>query len=288
LTVAGAALILFASTGCATRLPPPVPVAHGPGEVRVVAVDGAPVVWEEPDRPSTEDPERVILQANRVARVQPTREAFERGMQRFTFREHSVYEVRAAPEEWTVIELSPGEKLKHAILADTVRWTYVESEAGEGDGMRKVFMLQPHQPHLKNSLVITSNWGLKRIALRSHPSLYLASVSWVYPDRKKVVKPLRPASATRYTLRVLADPEPPWMVRRVWDDGVKTYMVFDERMTVTERPSVYVRSAQGLEPVNEVQKGHTFEIPRLARAWQVQVGDEDEGQVIRIDAVEEK
>ena len=145
-------LTVLALAGCATHgTPPPVialdeppvvaetvPVAS-PAPVNVVTIpEPLPLpghlkaiedrsIKLEPASPATR-----IAQANREARMAPTRDGFINAIQVWPYSDGALYQVYASPGRVTLILLQPGERLIDMSAGDTVRWIVGDSMSGSG------------------------------------------------------------------------------------------------------------------------------------------------------------
>ena len=144
-------------------------------------------------RPTLQDRVGAAMEA---ARIQPARTGFINAIQVFPFTEGALYQVYAKPGQVTDIALQEGEQLVGSgpvASGDTVRWMIGDTVSGIGPSARVHILVKPVRPDIATNLVINTDRRTYHLELRANPSVYMASVSWTYPQDQLIA--LRQARA---------------------------------------------------------------------------------------------
>jgi P-type conjugative transfer protein TrbG len=301
--------------GCTTWKPPAihydniptqaVEVADPPKPVQIVEI---PKLLPLPDqlKPLAEtkllaearNPRVRVDNANKAARVQPTRADYINAVQVYPFSDGALYQVYAAPGEVTDVSLEAGEQLVGTgpvAAGDTVRWVIGDTESGTGSTKRVHILLKPTQAELTTNLVINTDRRTYHLELRSMAKTYMASVSFAYPldqlialratnQSAETAQPLDRgidvnALAFRYSLQ---GDNPPWRPLRAFDDGKHVYIEFPSGVGQGEMPPLWVIGAQGGgELVNYRVRGAYMIVDRLFAAAELRLGAGPQ-QIVRI------
>ncbi|HSV80380.1 MAG TPA: P-type conjugative transfer protein TrbG [Ramlibacter sp.] len=311
-----AVAMLCALTACATKpVPAPeirldepieaVPAPEPPAPMEVVAIPqplplpeqlklmpDAIEYWPRPEAASV--PDRVE-QANKEARVTPTREGYVNAIQVWPYSEGALYQLYASPGRVTVITLQQGEELVTVSAGDTVRWIVGDTASGTGAGLRVNILVKPTRSGLKTNLVITTNRRTYLLELSSTERTWMASASWDYPaDRMLALqKQAQRAEAaapvdTGMTLERLkfryeiTGGSPAWRPLRAFDDGEKVYIQFPGGIAQGELPPMFVIGAQGDgQLVNYRFRSPYYIVDRMFGAAELRLGT-DKSQIVRI------
>jgi len=301
--------------GCATWKPPAIQYDNTPKQAVVVADPPRPVQIVEipkllplPDqlKPLAEtkslaearNPRVRVDDANRAARVQPTRADYINAVQIYRFSDGALYQVYAAPGEVTDVILEAGEQLvgTGAVAAgDTVRWVIGDTESGTGSTKRVHILLKPTQADLATNLVINTDRRTYHLELRSVAKTYMASVSFAYPldqlialratnQSAETAQPLDKGidvNALTFRYGIQGD-NPPWRPLRAFDDGKHVYIEFPSGIGQGEMPPLWVIGAQGSgELVNYRVRGAYMIVDRLFAAAELRLGA-DPQQIVRL------
>lgn len=309
--------IVLALAGCATQGKPaprisldePVQAQPLPEPPKPIAVVEVPQVLPMPAQmkplpgaannqtsPEPADEKRRVTQANREARMPPTRDGYINAIQVWPYSEGALYQVYAAPGRVTVIGLQEGEELVTVAAGDTVRWIVGDTFSGAGDALRVSVLVKPIRSNLKTNLIITTNRRTYLIELTSTEKAWMASVSWDYPkDRMLALQ--RQARAAQVSAPVdtglslerirfryaISGSNPPWLPLRAFDDGEKVYIQFPTGIAQGELPPMFVIGAQGDgQLVNYRFRSPYYIVDRLFGAAELRLG-EDKGDVVRIE-----
>ncbi|UTM01086.1 P-type conjugative transfer protein TrbG [Alcaligenes sp. NLF5-7] len=314
-------LTVLALAGCATHgTPPPVialdeppvvaetvPVAP-PAPVNVVTIpEPLPLpgqlkaIEDRSIKPEPASPATRIAQANREARMAPTRDGFINAIQVWPYSDGALYQVYASPGRVTLILLQPGERLIDMSAGDTVRWIVGDSMSGSGQSARANLQIKPVRPGLKTNLVVTTDRRIYLLELTSTESAWMASVSWDYPqDRLDALKAQDEASRLttpmaaglsvdqlRFRYEVTGD-APPWRPLRAFDDGQKVYIQFPAGIAQGDLPPLFmVGPDSDLQLVNHRYQAPYYIVDRLFGAVELRLGG-DRAQAVRISRTDGK
>lgn len=248
------------------------------------------------NRPTLRDRVGAAMEA---ARVQPERTGFINAIQVFPYTEGALYQIYAKPGQVTDIALQEGEQLVGSgpvASGDTVRWMIGDTVSGSGPLARVHILVKPVRPDIATNLVINTDRRTYHLELRANPSVYMASVSWNYPQDELIA--LRQARADaigaapvaagidlstlnfRYTIdgdRV------DWRPLRAFDDGVRVFIEFPESITQGELPPLFVIGTKGeAELVNYRVSGRYMIVDRLFAQAELRLGGRKGQQTVRI------
>lgn len=220
------------------------------------------------------------------------------GMRVFDWSPGRVFEVRAAPLRVTTLTLGPGEDLVSKAAGDTVRWQIGEAASGEGAARRTHVLLKPLQRGLETNLVLTTSRRVYFINLKSvGAESFNPSVTWDAaalsagdpvtgegqapgraPDR--VVEPQGPIDV-RYRIEPRGR-RARWIPASVFNDGQRTFIIFDRDLHIDEAPALFVIAPDGdAQMVSYRQSGAMFIVDRVFEHGELRLGDR-RPQVVRI------
>ncbi len=237
--------------------------------------------------------------AMEAARVQPERTGFINAIQVFPYTEGALYQVYAKPGQVTDIALQEGEQLVGSgpvASGDTVRWMIGDTVSGTGPASRVHILVKPVRPDIATNLVINTDRRTYHLELRANPSVYMASVSWTYPQDELIA--LRRARAeaigaapvaagmdlSTLNFRYAIDGDrPDWRPLRAFDDGVRVFIEFPESIAQGELPPLFVIGAKGEdELVNYRVSGRYMIVDRLFARAELRLGGRKGQQSVRI------
>jgi len=265
-------------------VPQPLPL---PGQLKPVEEKS---VAAEPANPAPR-----VEQANREARMAPTRDGFINAIQTWPYTDGALYQVYASPGRVTLIQLQLGEKLIDVSAGDTVRWIVGDSSSGSGATLRPNLQVKPVKSGLKTNLVVTTDRRIYLLELTSTDAAWMASVSWSYPqDEMAELKKRNEAaqSTTALTPGVsveqlhfrydITGDTPPWRPLRAFDDGQKLYVQFPAGIAQTDLPPLFLVGPDGSPVlVNYQFRPPYYVVDRLAGAVELRLGG-DNAKVVRI------
>jgi type IV secretion system protein VirB9 len=151
----------------------------------------------------------------------------------------------------TDVILQPGEAVTGVHPGDPVRWTFVPSKSGSGDGEQIHVLIKPLMADISTNLVINTDRRTYQLDLMSNAVDFIPSVSFSYPadslkewdsfiaNKRKELKNIE-ISTSGYSINpedlhlnyeIRGADSLRWKPVRVWDDGVKTYIQFKQGAT---------------------------------------------------------
>lgn len=237
--------------------------------------------------------------ANEAARVEPERSTFVNAIQQYPYTEGALYQVYAKPGRVTDIALQEGEQLVGSgpvASGDTVRWLIGDTVSGVGPAVRVHILVKPVRPDIATNLVINTDRRTYHLELRANPLVYMASVSWTYPQDELIALRRAHAEAERaapiaagldpaslnfsYTLE---GDRPDWRPLRVFDDGTRVFIEFPASVAQGELPPLFVIGAKGeAELVNYRVAGRYMIVDRLFQAAELRLGARKGQQKVQI------
>ena len=237
--------------------------------------------------------------ANVAARVQPEGEQFINAIQNYAWAPGALYQVYAAPGQVTDIALQEGEQLVGAgpvAAGDTVRWLIGDTVSGRGATARVHILVKPVRSDITTNLVINTDRRTYHIELRANPSVYMASVSWTYPEdelialqqaqdaeaRAAPIAASIPIEALNFAYRLSGD-RPAWRPLRVFDDGRQTFIEFPESVAQGQMPPLFgLGEGNQAELLNYRVSGRFMIVDRLLERAELRLGDRRSQQRVEI------
>lgn len=240
-------------------------------------------------RSPASDPEGQVGAANDAARIQPEDAGFENAIQRYAYSEGALFQIYAKPGQVTDIALQEGEKLVGpgpVAAGDTVRWMIGDTLSGSGATQRVHILVKPTRPDITTNLVINTDRRTYHLELRANSRVYMASVSWSYPQDELIALRQAEADAARaapivggftienlnFDYRISGD-RPDWRPLRVFDDGRRTLVEFPPDIAQGQMPPFFVIGEEGeAELVNYRVNGRYLIVDRLFRKAELRLG----------------
>jgi type IV secretion system protein VirB9 len=237
--------------------------------------------------------------ANTAARVEPYEQGFVNAIQQYPYTEGALYQVYAKPGQVTDIALQEGEQLVGAgpvASGDTVRWMIGDTLSGSGPATRVHILVKPIRADITTNLVINTDRRTYHLELRANPSVYMASVSWTYPQDELIALRQARAEAERsapvaagmdlssLNFRYGIDGDKPeWRPLRAFDDGVRVFIEFPESVAQSELPPLFVIGSKGeAQLVNYRFSGRYMIVDRLFARAELRLGGRKGQQKVRI------
>lgn len=284
-------------------IPVPLPL---PGQLKPLPQASAPprsVGASGRSRPSQRPPaprDRVGA-ANNAARIEPYEQGFVNAIQQYPYTEGALYQVYAKPGQVTDIALQEGEQLVGpgpVASGDTVRWIIGDTVSGSGAGSRVHILVKPTRSDIATNLVINTDRRTYHLELRANPSVYMASVSWTYPQDELIAlrqahteaERIAPVAAgmelSRLNFRYEIDGDKAeWRPLRAFDDGVRVFIQFPESIAQGELPPLFVIGSKGeAELVNYRFSGRYLIVDRLFARAELRLGARKGQKKVRIAA----
>ena len=232
--------------------------------------------------------------ANRAAVRQPQSAFFLGAGQVYPWTEGALYQLYAAPEQISDIELQAGENLVSIAAGDTARWIIGDTASGSGVSRRTHGLVKPVAPGIRTNLVIATDRRIYHVAAASTVRTAMATISWTYPQesmtivRSSVAPPPAPVAEPglavedlNFGYRIEGD-NAAWRPVRAFDDGHQTFIEFPPVLGDGLAPPLFAIGADGkAELVNYRVKGHFYIVDRLFAAAELRFGDKHQ-QVVRI------
>lgn len=237
--------------------------------------------------------------ANTAARIEPYEQGFVNAIQLYPFTEGALYQVYAKPGQVTDIALQEGEQLVGAgpvASGDTLRWMIGDTLSGSGAASRVHILVKPIRSDITTNLVINTDRRTYHLELRANPRVYMASVSWSYPQDDLIALRQTRAEAARsapvaagmdlssLNFRYAIDGDKPeWRPLRAFDDGVRVFIEFPESIAQGELPPLFVIGAKDeAELVNYRVSGRYMIVDRLFAQAELRLGGRKGQQKVRI------
>jgi type IV secretion system protein TrbG len=237
--------------------------------------------------------------ANDAARVEPDRTGFVNALQLYPYADGALYQVYARPGNVTDIALQEGEQLVGAgpvAAGDTVRWMIGDTLSGTGTTARVHILVKPVRADIATNLVINTDRRTYHLELRANPSVYMASVSWSYPQDELIALRQSREAATRaapvaagmdltsLNFRYAIDGDKPeWRPLRAFDDGVRVFVEFPESVAQGELPPLFVLGPKNeAELVNYRVSGRYLIVDRLFTRAELRLGGRRGQHKVRI------
>jgi len=280
-------------------IPVPLPL---PGQLKQLPQAFAPHASGR-SRPSQRPPaprDRVGA-ANSAARIEPYEQGFVNAIQQYPYTEGALYQVYAKPGQVTDIALQEGEHLVGSgpvASGDTARWMIGDTISGRGAASRVHILVKPIRADIATNLVINTDRRTYHLELRANPSVYMASVSWTYPQdelialRQARVEAERIApvaagmdlSSLNFGYEIDGD-KAEWRPLRAFDDGVRVFIEFPESVAQSELPPLFVIGSKGeAELVNYRFSGRYMIVDRLFARAELRLGARKGQKKVRITA----
>jgi type IV secretion system protein TrbG len=301
--------ILLATASCPADARQPVPVSSLVPAAAEPAAAPLPVIHPLPQRsPSAaarrshpSAPRDRVGAANDAARVEPDSPGFFNAIQRYAWSEGALYQVYAKPGQVTDIMLQEGERLVGpgpVAAGDTVRWLIGDTVSGSGASARVHILVKPTRPDITTNVVINTDRRTYHLELRANPSVYMASVSWTYPQ-DELIALARAQEAAAHAAPIaagldlgtlnfayrLAGNRPDWRPVRVFDDGARVFVEFPESVAQGEMPPLFVLGADDqAELVNYRVSGRYMIVDRLFENAELRLGERRGQQRVRLTA----
>lgn len=228
-----------------------------------------------------------------------THARFLRAKTIFPYIENSIYEINAAPERMTVIQLEPNENItgNKPKAADTQQWAVETTESG-GDGGRIVNVLvKPLVPNIETNMFIATNKRVYYFVLRADTKAFMPLVAFSYPEeevkeseaRQKALydaaqnqEPLGISPEKLNAFYSIEGDDVVWKPKTVLDDGSKTYLIMPPEVKNYEYPALFVIEDDSPPLlVNYRTKKGMLIVDRLFTKAQLRVGTEKKVNISR-------
>jgi P-type conjugative transfer protein TrbG len=156
-------------------------------------------------------------------------------------------------------------------------------------------LVKPSAPNLNTNLVVMTDRRSYHLALESTDQTAMAMISWTYPQdelfavqrQAKAAEEAQPIASgvaledLRFRYAISGD-NPPWKPVRAFDDGLKVYIEFPDRIDQGEAPPLFVAGPGGdSQLVNYRVRQNYYIVDRLFAAAELRLGQKPQ-QTVRI------
>jgi type IV secretion system protein VirB9 len=308
-----AIVILAAATGCTHPPPPkylrasavaepppppaiievprPLPLPGQLKKVREITVE---------KQSAKRRPSDVIRDANRKATSGPDPDGYVNAIMTYDYVSGALYQVYAAPQRLTDIQLQPGEKIVgKPATGDNIRWVLARGSSATSGTEQQHLYVKPTRPELETTIAINTDRRCYLLELHSYEDTYMAAVQWRYPQDE--VAQLETTMAQQDSVAqattasnisidklnfgygvAVTKGRPIWTPTQVFDDGHKTYIRFPAAMLDREAPALFVISTSNdTQLVNYRVRNDFFVVDRLFEQAELRLGQQDQ-DIVRI------
>lgn len=174
----------------------------------------------------------------------------------YDYNPDQVYEVYCQVLRTTDIYLQPGEVvIDSPFISDSERWILGAGVHQQGSDVVQHIYIKPKTAGLEATLIINTTSRVYHLLLRSYNTVHMPMVKFRYDYKglpqvyaKDIIKKefnsemtaLDPSYLSfNYKMTYSTLFKPAWMPERVYDDGKKTYIVFDLQVLQRELPGVF-------------------------------------------------
>ena len=242
------------------------------------------------------EPEKAEKRLTGVESVQKTTEDgtikpvdYSHAARIYDYDADQVYEVYCQTLRTTDIYLEPGELvIDSPFVSDTDRWTIGAGVNQQGGAVVQHIYVKPKLAGLDATLIINTTSRVYHIVLKSFSTVYMPIVKWRYlyqgfPQNyaKDITREIKVSTEMEtidprflsfdYKLSFNVFKRPRWLPSRVYDDGKKTYITFDEQTLQMEMPGIFENKA---DVVNYRVQGNIVVIDKLIEKITVKYKDE--------------
>lgn len=176
--------------------------------------------------------------------------------------------VVCSPLQVCDIELQEGEIIRDVLIGDTVRWKVEPATSGAAGKQSIHLIVKPAEPGLLTSMVVTTSRRTYHLQLKSHPRQYMARVGFEYPedassrlgDMNARLQAGRSTTSAPDSLSFAysISGHAVWKPKRIYTDGVKTYIQFPRSISGRDAPVLFVVSGGKNRVVNYRMKQSTM------------------------------
>jgi type IV secretion system protein TrbG len=160
------------------------------------------------------------------------------------------------------VELQPGERVNKIHLGNEARWTVEPALAGTGANEVEHLIIKPFDSGIETSLIVTTDRRTYYLRLRSHRTLYMPRLAFIYPeDAMAKGEEIRKAQDRNHSRKILPatskylgdldfdylieGSSTSWKPVRVYNDGVKTIIQMPSTFSQADAPILLVVKKDG-------------------------------------------
>ncbi|GHU44867.1 hypothetical protein FACS1894190_16630 [Spirochaetia bacterium] len=235
-----------------------------------------------------------VVKSNKSGTLQP--KDYSHAARIYDYNPDQVYEVYCQPLRTTDFYLEAEEKIIDIpFISDSERWILGGGTNQAGDKVVSHIYIKPKEAALSASLIINTTKRVYHILLRSYENVYMPMVRFNYKleEAEKTgvnafnnIQAIRPVEISTSAEIVPVDPrylsfdyivrfplfkKPSWLPRLVYDDGRKTYIVFNKDVLQKEIPGVFENSK---DIINYRVNNDVIIIDKLTKKTTVRFKDE--------------
>jgi len=191
----------------------------------------------------------------------------ENGRLIYTFG-RSVPVIVCTPLYATEIALEPGEvvTMDGVHLGDTTRWITTPALSGPEENRRIHILVKPAELNISTNMIVMTDRRIYHLQLVARDSKWVPSVGFSYPEHARarwlaIQKKQQQEKSNRTipsTQQDVADLDfhyeikgnAPWKPERVYNDGSKTYIQFNEKsIRNTDAPALMIKGSNGKKEI---------------------------------------
>jgi P-type conjugative transfer protein TrbG len=200
-----------------------------------------------------------VLESTETGTVKPS--DYSHAARIYDYDPDQVYEVYCQVLRTTDLYLEPGEVvIDSPFVSDSERWIIGAGVNQQNGTVVQHIYVKPKQAGLDATLIINTSARVYHIVLRSYNTVYMPMVKWRYQNHgfpqkyaQDITNEVKVATemdsidpkylSFDYKLVFNIFRKPKWLPERVYDDGKKTYIVFDEQTLQMELPGIFENKA---------------------------------------------
>ncbi|GHV06751.1 hypothetical protein FACS189485_15810 [Spirochaetia bacterium] len=209
-----------------------------------------------------------VQQSTAAGTVSP--ENYSHAARVYDYHHDQVFEIYTQILRTTDIYLEPGEfAVELPFISDSERWIVGAGINQQNGQLIQHIYIKPKESGLEASMIINTDRRVYHILLRSYSTVYMPIVRWDYqnkgfplnfaspgmlPQAANIANGITPQGVSLtedieyvdprflsfdYKIKFNVFRRPSWMPRLIYDDGKKTYIVFDESALQMELPGIF-------------------------------------------------
>lgn len=220
-----------------------------------------PIYIPSPERPITGPSAGIdsVTESTKMGTIKPS--DYSHAARIYDYDPDQVYEVYCQVLRTTDIQLEAGELvIDSPFVSDSERWIIGAGVHQDKGQIIQHIYIKPKTASLNASLIINTNRRVYHVILSSYNSVYMPMVKFRYlnqgfPQRyiNDITKEIEIATGMdkvnpeylsfNYKMTFNIFKKPQWLAERVYDDGQKTYIVFDEQILQKELPGIFEKNS---------------------------------------------
>lgn len=192
-----------------------------------------------------------VRHANQEALQEPTEHTLQNSLVVYNYWENYLYRIYTSPQRVTAIQLSSDEEVVGELVAgDTANWMIAMSQ----DREKPIIYIKPIKEDISTNLIINTTRRTYYLVLVGLPQTYMVSVEWRYPqlemqkknDKKTVLEEKVSLGSLYFGYKIIPYRKAPlWIPSKIFDDGVRTYIHFPNKLALSEYPALFMTDTAG-------------------------------------------